>query len=212
MSYKRIFIPIALYLIGVVICYIVILQQKNDKNYNYSIYRDVNLLEKEAIKCDIVHEIDNYIQSVAPTSCINGLAVFDACQEYNIDIIFVLAQGHLESHFGTTGLAAKTNSVFNVLAYDNYTLDDIKRRKGTYSHPDKSIKPYLDLLTNNYLVDGRHELDMLENFVDKNGNRYASNPNYEANLYSLYKKIQDNTRISELMKRYNKYQIITNEF
>ena len=210
-----IFVYIIGYVTGLIIYSAIVTKRSFESsiydNYSYSIYRDNNLLEKEAIKCDIVHEIDSYIQSIAPTSCVNGLTVFEACQEYNIDIIFVLAQGHLESHFGTTGLAAKTNSVFNVLAYDGLTAEDIRRKKGTYSHPDKSIRPYLELLINNYLVDGKHELDMLSEFVDKDGHRYASNPNYEDNLYNIYKKIQDSTRIPELMLQYNKYQIITNE-
>ena len=45
----------------------------------------------------------------------NGAKILiDVCQKYGLSIKFVLAQGQLESHFGTKGLARKTNSIFNV--------------------------------------------------------------------------------------------------
>ena len=45
----------------------------------------------------------------------------EECERYNIDIIFTLVQGEIESHFGTKGLGAKINNVFNVGVFDNKT-------------------------------------------------------------------------------------------
>ena len=89
------------------------------------------------------------------------------------------AQGQLESHFGTEGIAAKTNMVWNVGAFDNKSAEDIindKNKNTAISHPDKSIEPYIRLLYSTYLVDGKTEKDMFIKYVDKNGKRYASNP------------------------------------
>lgn len=188
-----------------------VLCMRTNNSYSYQVFRDSNRLEMEAIKCEIVHEIDNYIQLVAPNSSVNGLAIFEACQEYNVDVIFVLAQGQIESHFGTTGIAAKTNSIFNVLAYDGRSARDMIAKGHGYDHPDKSIRPYLDLLSNRYFVNGKTEYDMFKKYVDKDGNRYASNTSYEDSLFSTYTNIKESTNIYELTTKYRKYRIITNE-
>lgn len=179
------------------------------ENYCYKVFHDKNCLEMEAVKCSIVHEIDNYIQTVAPSSSVNGLAIFEACQEYDVDIIFVLAQGQIESHYGTTGVAAKTNSIFNVYAYDGRSADDMNKRGHGYDHPDKSIRPYLKLLTEQYL-NGKTEKDMFKKFTNINGQRYATDTGYENKLYNTYQKIDSATNISSLMTEYNKYKVITN--
>ena len=46
----------------------------------------------------LVNEVDTYIQRIAPTSKLDGKVVVDMCLKYDIDIIFVLAQGQAESH------------------------------------------------------------------------------------------------------------------
>ena len=37
----------------------------------------------------------------------NGIKLFELCDAYNVDVRFVMAQAQAESHFGTTGIAAK---------------------------------------------------------------------------------------------------------
>jgi flagellum-specific peptidoglycan hydrolase FlgJ len=139
---------------------------------------------------------------------LNARILLEICEEYNIDIKFVLAQGHIESHFGTKGMALKTNSVFNVLAYDGKSYDQICK-KGKYSHPDHSIRPYLELLANDYMVEGKSEYDLLDEFVNKNGDRYASAPDYESKLNNTFINIGDSTNIDELYKQYRKYQMLS---
>ena len=48
---------------------------------------------------------------------------------------------------------------------------------------------YYDLMTRKYLVKGKSADDLLNNFVNVNGNRYASGPDYEQNLKSLVSTI-----------------------
>ena len=127
-------------------------------NYPYEILRHEAGLTYNEYKCELVKAVKHYIDSVAPTSSLNAYAVVDKCEQYDLDIKFVLAQGHLESHFGTTGMAAKTNSVFNVGAFDNATISEI-HGKHKYKHPDYSIEPYMQLLYKNYIGENKTELD-----------------------------------------------------
>lgn len=178
--------------------------------YPFKVYRGNMELKLQESKGLLVDEVNAYIARIAPTSNLNGRILVELCDEYNIDIKFVLAQGQIESHFGTRGLAAKTNSVFNVLAYDGHSFNQICKN-GKYSHPDHSIRPYLQLLTDDYLVDDKTEYDLMDEFVNKDGNRYASAKDYENKLKSTYNAISDttNTNIDYLMKQYNHYKIIT---
>lgn len=175
-------------------------------DYNYMIYRDRTELALDGCRDAIVEEIDHYIDSVASDSGLNGIKLFELCDEYDVDVRFAMAQAQAESHFGTTGMAAKTNVVWNVRAYDNTTAEEMKRKGHDASHPDMSIEPYLKLLTTTYLVDGKNELDMFDKFVDINGKRYASNPNYEKLVEGIYNRINEETRLEDLLKEYRKLQ------
>ena len=152
-------------------------------------------------------EIDKYIETVAPTADIDALNLIDLCSEYNVDIRLALVQAHVESHFGTKGTATRTNSIFNVGAYDGYSAaKQIKNGYG-YKHPDYSIEPYLKLITSRYLIDGKTEEDLLENYVDINGNRYASCSTYENLLKSKWDKIDSISDITAKYKVYKKYKL-----
>lgn len=175
-------------------------------DYNYMIYRDRTELALDGCRDAIVTEIDHYIDSVAADSGLNGIKLFELCDKYDVDVRFAMAQAEAESHFGTTGMAAKTNVVWNVKAYDGRSAEDMKRKGDDAPHPDMSIEPYLKLLTTSYLVDGKTELDMFDKFVDVNGKRYASNPNYENLVESIYNRINECTKLDPLLKEYRKLQ------
>lgn len=177
--------------------------------YSLTVKHQENTLHLQQIKYNLVDEVEKYIQYIAPSSCLNALTVVEACDEYNIDIIFVLAQGQIESHYGTRGIAAKTNSVFNVHSFDGLSADQINKSGKGYRHPDFSVRPYLDLLQRKYLVDGKTERDMFSSFVDSSGNRYASDDNYEQSLMNTYLKISNKTKLDSLQQEYRKYKIIT---
>ena len=157
----------------------------------------------QGVKSDLVDLTQHYIDSVAPNSGLRALILVENCEKYGIPITFTLAQGEIESHFGTKGLAYRTNSVWNVGAYDGHSLNDISHK---FSNPNDSIIPYLDLLTNNYLP-GKIVEDLFDSFTDINGNRYASDKYYETKLKEKVKYITDKYQIDELQDRLNYYKI-----
>ena len=79
----------------------------------------------QGVKSDLVNITQHYIDSVAPNSGLRALILVEQCEKYGIPITFALAQGEVESHFGTTGLAFRTNSVWNVGAFDSYSYSEI---------------------------------------------------------------------------------------
>ena len=192
---EKIMIPIILGII--VICNVVLFFKDKTVHHNFEIdqLKEYELKYWET-KIQLVDEVQNYINTVAPTSNLRACVLVAACEKYNIEVKFALAQGEIESHFGTKGLASKTNSVWNVGAYDNHFYSKIM---GTYkySHPNESIEPYLKLLYEKYLTNEVEE-GLLRNFVDHNGNRFASDKNYEERLKYKYKYIGNNTQIDSL--------------
>ena len=160
-------------------------------------------VQYQGVKADLVDITQRYIDSVAPNSGLRALILVENCEKYGIPISLTLAQGEIESHFGTVGLAFRTNSVWNVGAFDNYVLEDISHK---FSNPNDSVIPYLNLLIQNYLPNKTVE-DLLENFVDTNGNRYASDPHYETKLKSKINYIQEHYPIDDLQSRLNYYKI-----
>lgn len=178
------------------------------RDYNGEVVRSRNELHMQGIKDQLVTAVDQYIQEIGPGSCVNGFILVDMCDKYDIDLKFALAQGHIESHFGTKGIASKTNSVFNVMSFDDLSAQDIIAKGKGYSHPDHSIEPYMKLLTTKYLID-KTEKDLFVEFVNINGERYASNKNYENQLLNIYEKIDSVVLITPIINEYRKYKIIT---
>ena len=183
-------------------------EEKSLKDYPFEVMKHEAVLSYNQYKSELVKEVKVYIDSVAPTSNLTGYAIVDYSEKYDLDIKFVLAQAQIESHFGTTGMALKTNSVFNVGAYDSASYDNING-KFKYKHPDYSIEPYMQLLYKDYITGTKTELDLMAKYVNKNGQRYSSNANYENDLLNLYKCIDKTTRITELQGEMRRYKIIS---
>ena len=183
-------------------------EQEKLKNYPFEVMQHEAVLSYNQYKSELVKEVKAYIDSVAPTSSLTGYAIVDYSEKYDLDIKFVLAQGQIESHFGTTGMAIKTNSVFNVGAYDSRSYEKING-KFKYKHPDFSIEPYMQLLYKEYITGSKTELDLMAKYINKNGQRYSSNTNYENDLLNLYKSIDKLTRITELQGEMRRYKIIS---
>lgn len=193
---------------GIVLYHINKAEQEKLAKYPYEIMRQESLLAYHESKSKLVKEVKHYIDSVAPTSSLTAYAIVENCEKYDLDIKFVLAQGQIESKFGTCGMASKTNSVFNVGAYDSATYEQINGRY-KYKHPDYSIEPYMQLLYTDYITATKTELDLMAKYVNKNGQRYASNTDYEHKLLNLYKKIDNSTNITELQGEMRRFKIIS---
>ena len=162
-------------------------------------------LEYHRWYAEYVCEVQNYITSVAPTSNLRGYALVELCEKYNVDVKFALAQGEIESHYATTGLGAKICNVFNVGCDDGKSIADIDKKYKKH-YPNESIEPYLQLITTRYLV-GKLEGDLMENYVDVDGKRYASNPLYEEMMRTKYEYITKNTKIDECRGKMKSYAI-----
>lgn len=154
----------------------------------------VNICNAQISKQLLINEVNSYIKTIAPTSKLTGECIVDKCLYYNIDIIFVLAQGQIESHYGTAGTAKNTNSVFNIGAYDGHSASTQRKNGFGFNHPNDSVEPYLKVLINDYLVN-KTTNDLLYNYVNKYNMRYASNPEYEKFLRSIYNNISKKTNI-----------------
>lgn len=174
-----------------------------EKNYVFEVYRQNLELDYYGAKDTLVDAIDSYIREVAPSSVMNGIAFVNKCDEYNMDLFFVIAQAQVESTFATKGLGQKMNSAFNVKAYDGKGSKHMDK----YHHPDESIEPYMMLVKKYYMSDSKTEMDLLDNYVDCNNKRYASNPNYESMMLSTYKKLVD--RYGKLYDEYLKYKTLS---
>lgn len=182
---------------------LVLLLTREEKYDTATEYMKELHVKYQGVKSDLVDATQNYIDSIAPNSNLRALILVEKCEEYKIPITFVLAQGELESKFGTTGLAYRTNSIWNVGAYDNY---DIKNIKIKYENPNDSVEPYLNLLNSNYL-NGKTIEDLLDSFTDINGNRYATDKYYESKLKTIHNYILTNHNIDSLQARLNYYKI-----
>ena len=113
-------------------------------------------------------------------------ALVTACEENNFSLPFTMAIANLESCFGQTPRSKRTNSVFSVGSYDN------GKNVCTYSTPDESIAPFINLIKTDYLQDGEKTIgDLLKTngFVNMNGHRYASNKKYEGQVQSIMNRI-----------------------
>lgn len=157
----------------------------------------------DSIRSELVLQTNNYISQNFPKSKLTGEALVAACEKHDFDIVFALAQAEIESGMGTAGKAMKTNSPWNVGAWDSRSAHTMNKLGYGYSHPDQSIEPYIELIKSKYLGDKKTIDDLMKRYVSLSGHRYASNPRYEIHLKNTYSKICDKTTIQQLQKTLN---------
>jgi flagellum-specific peptidoglycan hydrolase FlgJ len=154
------------------------------------------------VKGEITRDIDLFIRKNAPFSNLSSHVLLLETDKGNIDVRLPMAQGLIEGHYGTKGLSALTNNLCNVGAYDGLPYEQIAE-EFKKPHINESIEPYVTLIKKRYLSDGRNEWDLLKNFVDVNGKRYATNPLYESELKEVIDRINSETRLDSLLQKYN---------
>lgn len=147
----------------------------------------------------LIKEVDIYMKSIVPEEKLNAKTLVELCGKYEIDLTLVIAQGILESHLGTRGLATQTNSVWNVGSFDNGKIHY------TYSNPNESIEPYLKLIKERYLIKVTAQGDTLHReirnliadrgYVNYEGKRYATSPSYENTLRYWILRVQMDSKI-----------------
>lgn len=170
----------------------------DSNNYAYgSINTEIgvnNNPTKESIIESINKEAITFVKKYYP-NCPDIISTYIVKKglENDIDICFMLAQTQLETSFGKAGIG-RTSS--------RHSLFGVERRH--YSNYVEAINDYVKLLKTSYLVKGRTEQNLLKNYVNKGGYRYAGNPNYEVSLRKYYNTICNVTKIKSLQNQYKK--------
>jgi flagellum-specific peptidoglycan hydrolase FlgJ len=177
-------------------------------SYEDTEYINTSAVVLEGIKNEIIGQISQYINSVAPNANVDGEILFNLCEQYGVDVRFAMAQAQVESHYATKGTAKKTKSMFNVGAYDGHSAKRQIRNGFGFENVNDSIEPYLRLITSEYLIDNKTTNDLLHNYVNYLGMRYATNPRYEKMLQSVYNRINNTTDLDVLIVEYNEYKEI----
>lgn len=103
--------------------------------------------------------------------------------EYQYDLPMLLAALHLESHFGITPRAKRTNSPCSVGCWDN------GQNRAHYNNQNAAVEDYIQIMQDNF-IRGRSLADAFSNggLVNGIGKRYASDKKYEQKLRSLRTK------------------------
>src|SRR3989338_612021 len=93
-----------------------------------------------------------------------------------VPVQLALAQAQQESEMGTRGRDPENivNNPFNVGEWDSGTML-------TFESTQEGVDAYYSLIARNYLS-GTTPDQLLQNFVNHDGNRYASDPGYEQSL------------------------------
>ena len=170
----------------------------DSNNYAYdSINTEIgvnNKSTKESIIESINKEAITFVKKYYP-NCPDIISTYIVKKglENDIDICFMLAQTQLETSFGKAGIG-RTSS--------RHSLFGVEKRH--YSNYVEAINDYVKLLKTSYLVKGRTEQNLLKNYVNKGGYRYAGNPNYEVSLRKYYNTICNVTKIKSLQNQYKK--------
>lgn len=170
----------------------------DSNNYAYgSINTEIevnNKPTKESIIESINKEAITFVKKYYP-NCPDIISTYIVKKglENDIDICFMLAQTQLETSFGKAGIGRSSS---------RHSLFGVERRH--YSNYVEAINDYVKLLKTSYLVKGRTEQNLLKNYVNKGGYRYAGNPNYEVSLRKYYNTICNVTKIKSLQNQYKK--------
>lgn len=137
--------------------------------------------------------IDEYSDGKSP---ITAQDVMDVSAKYGVPVELILAQGRLESNFGTKGRGARTKNIYNVgnvTAGDTMAKDSTEQKKYSRDMGDwvNGLESYADLMLRKYRPADGNWNKLLEEFVNNDGNRYATDTNYEKTLSSIISSIYD---------------------
>ena len=138
----------------------------------------------KVLKHALITEVHQYIKGVAPRSRMSATNIVELCLDNNFDITLLLCQGHLETHFGTSG-----RNVFGIVGQ-------------RHTHPDSYVEPYINLMQRRYIIKRSTE-QLLASNVCIEGNpraRYAGNPNYGRELTGIRRDIIRKTNIKSLFE------------
>lgn len=159
--------------------------RKSAENNNENSKNEIDFeSERKRLRAQKIKEVDNLMKFVAETNGrdpkmikLSAENIVKMCEKHNFSLPLLLAQAHLESHFGTTARARRTNSVFSIGSYDD------GRNIYKPNTQDESVENYILTIKKYYLADKTLD-ELLTNgsFVNDRGQRYASDKKYEQKI------------------------------
>jgi len=166
------------------------IQSERKIPYDIFTYLDLNDSKQFEIYKNICQK---FIEHRNPQAHVSGEMMANCAKEY-------FSQGYVPPELALAQLTAegglskkpnakpiRTKNPFNV---GNTTSGKINVRPSF----EDGVCLYYDLMTRRYLVKGRKAEDLLQNFVNINGHRYAGSENYETDLISLVNTIKNVTQ------------------
>lgn len=154
--------------------------------------------QKYDILLTLINEVDSFINTQTKTAHKDlPEIIVKKCLHEGLDICFVMSQTQLETNYGTVGAGRENSkrSLFGVGIYEGTTMK-------AYPNYDVAVQSYIDLLKKSYLVKGRDEHFLMNNYINSSGYRYAEDLTYEAKLKQTYNTIKRNTKIHALQLEY----------
>lgn len=156
---------------------------------NNDLITNLNVSEQDGFKT-YSQIAQTYIDSVNPDAGISGeMIAKGASMAFEKNGVYVppelsLSQLALEGGLSRNPNAKpiRTNNPYNV-----GNVDD--GRTKTFSTKQEGINRYFDLISRKYIGKDGNVNDLLNNFVNKSGNRYASDVNYESKLKNIVSKV-----------------------
>lgn len=167
------------------------MEQEEQKELIRQAYEQTKKNELREDKIQAVKEYMAYAaknQGFSPDKIkVSPEAFVDNAEKYSFDLPMLLAQAHLESCFGLTRRAQKTNSIFSIGAYDN------GKNHCVYNTQDESIPHFIKIVQNDYLSHKSLD-DLLKKggYTNHNNDRYASDKNYEWKVNNVRNRIIKN--------------------
>lgn len=165
---------------------------QNSKNQLMDLVKQELLAKQDSIHNEKVKAVQDYMNVAVKNQGFNpqnlklsAEEMVNACEEYGYDLPLLMAQAHLESCFGFGRRARETGSVFSIGCYDN------GKNRVKYATQNDSIRPYIRIMQRDYFGDDKTVDNLLtpKSFVNKQGNRYAQDKNYENKVKNIRNKI-----------------------
>lgn len=162
--------------------------KENIDSIELSIDNEIVELEnqRDSLITEAISEVDTYINKYAPRSKMTGEHIVISCIDADFDITLLMAQAHLETHFGQ---ANSRNNVFGLA-------------KKRYEHPDSAVVDYINLMQSRYIKNRTVDEALKSNLNVEGSSKYyySELASYTNHVSSIRNKIIKTTNIETLFE------------